>query len=146
MAMITLFDNAIQSIQLGIEDYEHNDAKRALSAVRNFYAGTLLLAKEILVRAAPKADVKDVLGTKFVPVPDGKGGVTFAAKYRALLIQIVALYPSLKSRTALTAVYAAGLRVSGVVLLKVVDIGSQRMLIRASTARAAQTVTYRRSF
>jgi hypothetical protein len=75
--MNSLFDNAIQSIQIGIEDYQHNDPKRALSAVRNFYAGTLLLAKEVLVRAAPKASVKDVLGTKFVPVPDGKGGVTF---------------------------------------------------------------------
>lgn len=82
--MNTLFDNAIQSIQLGIEDYEHNDPKRALSAVRNFYAGTLLLAKEVLVRAAPKADVKDVLGTKFVPVPDGKGGVTFEANNKTV--------------------------------------------------------------
>jgi hypothetical protein len=61
-AMNSLFDNAIQSIQIGIEDYEHNDPKRALSAVRNFYAGTLLLAKEVLVRKAPKASVKDVLG------------------------------------------------------------------------------------
>jgi hypothetical protein len=82
--MNTLFDNAIQSIQLGIEDYEHNDPKRALSAVRNFYAGTLLLAKEVLVRAAPKAAVKDVLGTKFVPVPDGKGGVTFEANNKTV--------------------------------------------------------------
>ncbi|WP_342710589.1 hypothetical protein AAFG13_41495 [Bradyrhizobium sp. B124] len=82
--MNTLFDNAIQSIQLGIEDYEHNDPKRALSAVRNFYAGTLLLAKEVLVRAAPKAAVKDVLGTKFVPVPDGNGGVTFEANNKTV--------------------------------------------------------------
>ena len=82
--MNTLFDNAIQSIQLGIEDYEHNDPKRALSAVRNFYAGTLLLAKEVLVRAAPKAAVKEVLGTKFVPVPDGKGGVTFEANNKTI--------------------------------------------------------------
>jgi hypothetical protein len=46
--------DAIQSIQLWIEDYQHNDPKRALSAVRNFYAGTLLIAKEVLVRAAPR--------------------------------------------------------------------------------------------
>lgn len=78
--MNTLFDNAIQSIQLGIEDYEHNDPKRALSAVRNFYAGTLLLAKEVLVRAAPKASVKAIIGSKFVPVPDGNGGVTYEAR------------------------------------------------------------------
>jgi len=82
--MNTLFDNAIQSIQLGIEDYEHNDPKRALSAVRNFYAGTLLLAKELLVRAAPKADIKAVIGTKFVPVPDGKGGVAYEASNKTV--------------------------------------------------------------
>jgi hypothetical protein len=82
--MNTLFDNAIQSIQLGIEDYEHNDPKRALSAVRNFYAGTLLLAKEVLVRAAPKADVKAIIGSKFVPVPDGNGGVTYEASNKTV--------------------------------------------------------------
>lgn len=82
--MNTLFDNAIQSIQLGIEDYQHNDPKRALSAVRNFYAGTLLVAKEVLVRAAPKADVKAIIGSKFVPVPDGKGGVPMRPATRPL--------------------------------------------------------------
>jgi hypothetical protein len=44
-----LFRNAVQSIQLGIEDYQANNSKRAVSAVRNFYAGVLLLAKEVLV-------------------------------------------------------------------------------------------------
>jgi hypothetical protein len=82
--MNTLFDNAIQSIQLGIEDYEHNDPKRALSAVRNFYAGTLLLAKEVLVRAAPKADMKSIISSKFVPVPDGEGGVTYEASTKTV--------------------------------------------------------------
>jgi len=82
--MNTLFDNAIQSIQLGIEDYEANEAKRALSAVRNFYAGTLLLAKEVLVRAAPKAKVKDVLGTQFKPVPDGQGGIAMSPGNRTI--------------------------------------------------------------
>ncbi|WP_249734961.1 hypothetical protein [Bradyrhizobium sp. sGM-13] len=72
--MDSLFDNTIRSIQLGIEDSEANAPKRALSAVRNFYAGTLLLAKEVLVRAAPKAKIKDVLGMQFKPLP-GKGGV-----------------------------------------------------------------------
>lgn len=35
--------------------------------------------------------------------------------------------PSLKSRTSLTTVYAAGLRVSEVILLKIADVDSQRM-------------------
>jgi DNA-directed RNA polymerase subunit M/transcription elongation factor TFIIS len=82
--MNTLFDNAIQSLQLGIEDYEANEAKRALSAVRNFYAGTLLLAKEVLARAAPKAKIKDVLGTQFKPVPDGKGGIELSPGNRTI--------------------------------------------------------------
>ena len=62
--MNSLFDNAILSFQLGIEDYEKNDPKRAYSAVRNFYAGTPLLEKEVLVRDAPNADPKDVLGSR----------------------------------------------------------------------------------
>jgi hypothetical protein len=75
--MTQLFQNAIKSLQLGIEDYQHNDPKRALSAVRNFYAGTLLLAKEVLVRAAPNANPMDVLGSRPRPIPDGQGGVVF---------------------------------------------------------------------
>lgn len=75
--MNTLFDNAVQSIQLGVEDYQANDPKRALSAVRNFYAGILLLAKEVLVRAAPNADPKDILSMRYKPMPDGKDGVMF---------------------------------------------------------------------
>jgi peroxiredoxin family protein/DNA-directed RNA polymerase subunit M/transcription elongation factor TFIIS len=82
--MNSLFDNAIQSLQLGIEDYEANEPKRALSAVRNFYAGTLLLAKEALVRAAPKAKTKDVLGTQFKPVPDGRGGIELSPGNRTV--------------------------------------------------------------
>jgi hypothetical protein len=77
--MHTLFDNAVQSIQLGIEDYEANDPKRALSAVRNFYAGTLLLAKESLIRKVPKADPSLVLGAKLKSAPDGKGGIVTKA-------------------------------------------------------------------
>jgi integrase/recombinase XerD len=46
--------------------------------------------------------------------------------------------PSLKSRTALTTVYAAGLRVSEVVLLKIVDIDSQRMVIRVEQGRGGK--------
>lgn len=46
------------------------------------------------------------------------------------IVRFLEAIPSLKSRTALTTVYAAGLRVSEVVLLKIADIDSQRMVIR----------------
>ena len=74
--MHSLLDNAIQSIQLGVKDYGANDPKRTLSAVRNFYAGTLLLAKEVLVRAAPKASPDRILAARLKLVPDGKGDVS----------------------------------------------------------------------
>ena len=75
--MNTLFDNAVQSIQLGVEDYQANDPRRALSSVRNFYAGVLLLAKGVLVRRVPGAAPEDVLGARYKPVPDGQGGLHF---------------------------------------------------------------------
>jgi site-specific recombinase XerD len=49
--------------------------------------------------------------------------------------QLLAAAPTLKYRTALTIVYAAGLRVSEVVALKVRDIDSQRMVIRVAQGK-----------
>ena len=77
--MTSLFANAVISIRMGVEDYEQEDEDRALSAVRNLYAGVLLLAKEALIRAAPKADPREIIGTVFKPVPDGSGGVDHVA-------------------------------------------------------------------
>lgn len=75
MYMSEIFDNAIKSIVLGIEDFETGTDERMLSAARNYYAGLLLLAKECLVRAAPKASALEIIGVKFKPKPDGDGGV-----------------------------------------------------------------------
>ncbi len=80
--MNSLFDNAVQSIQLGVEDYQSNDPRRAVSAVRNFYAGVLLLAKEVLVRAAPNANPAEVLGVHYKPISDESGGVQFTPASR----------------------------------------------------------------
>ena len=75
--MNTLFKNAIELIQLGIEDFQSNDPKRPISAVRNFYAGTLLLAKEVLVRKVSNASPQEVLSARYTPMPDGSGGITY---------------------------------------------------------------------
>jgi hypothetical protein len=75
--MDSLFTNAVASIQLGIEDYQANDPKRSISAVRNFYAGALLLAKEVLAREAPDTNPEQILGTSYRPIPDGQGGVQY---------------------------------------------------------------------
>ncbi|RYY22663.1 MAG: hypothetical protein EOP62_22645 [Sphingomonadales bacterium] len=73
--MPSLFENAVSSIRMGVEDYRQQDGDRVLSAVRNLYAGVLLLAKEALIRQAPNADPREVIGAAFRPVPDGHGGV-----------------------------------------------------------------------
>ncbi|WP_145729104.1 hypothetical protein [Nitrospirillum pindoramense] len=106
--MDTLFLNAVQSIQIGIEDYERNDPKRALSAVRNLYAGTLLLAKEVLARQVPGATLDEVLSARYRPaidpngelkyVPDGNNTIDFytiGQRFRDFSIPID--YAALKS-------------------------------------------------
>lgn len=75
--MDSLYNNAIQSLQLGLEDYDSDDSKRQISAVRNCYAGILLLAKHVLTEVAPEANPKLLLAARIKPVPDGDGGITF---------------------------------------------------------------------
>ena len=54
------------------------------------------------------------------------------------VVRFLEAIPSLKSRTALTTVYAAGLRVSEVVFLKIADIDSQRMVIRVEQGKGGK--------
>jgi ssDNA-binding Zn-finger/Zn-ribbon topoisomerase 1 len=62
-----LLENAIKSIQLGIEDFENMDEKRIISSVRNLYAGILLLFKEKLLRLSPKDSNEVLLKAKTLP-------------------------------------------------------------------------------
>jgi hypothetical protein len=59
-------------------------------------------------------------------------------EYSSSKCRLLAAIPSLSTRTAPTTAYAAGLRASETVGLKVANIDSSRMLIRSSTARAAR--------
>jgi integrase/recombinase XerD len=54
------------------------------------------------------------------------------------VVRFLEVIPSLKSRTALTTVYAAGLRVSEVVMLKIADIDSGRMVIRVEHGKGGK--------
>lgn len=73
--MSEIFDNAVTSIRMGIEDFETDDDDRMMSAARNYYAGLLLLAKECLVRTAPAAEAMTIVGARFKPIPNDDGGV-----------------------------------------------------------------------
>lgn len=71
--MDSLLTNAVQSIQIGIEDFGSDDPRRILSTVRNLYSGILLLLKEELRRRSP-ADSNAVLlrvEHDFKPQPGG---------------------------------------------------------------------------
>ncbi len=52
----TLLNNAVISIRLGVEDFQKlkENPNRVISAVRNIYAGVLLLFKEKLYRLSPQ--------------------------------------------------------------------------------------------
>src|SRR3974377_1713198 len=54
------------------------------------------------------------------------------------VVRFLEAVPSLRSRTALTTVYAAGLRVSEVVMLKIADIDSGRMVIRVEHGKGGK--------
>ena len=84
-----LKQNALTSIRLGVEDFQKSnkpiagggDPERALSAVRNLFAGMLLLFKYALATRVTKAEEIDSVlfnpPRQIVPHPDGSGGVVW---------------------------------------------------------------------
>ena len=81
--MNALLENAIVSIQLGLEDYASKDGHRVISAVRNLYAGVLLLCKEALRRLSPPGSNDILIRTrkKVVKNPDGTVRFVGAGKH-----------------------------------------------------------------
>jgi transposase-like protein len=73
--MNSLLENAIVSIQLGLEDYASEDRRRVLSAARNLYAGVLLLCKEVLRRLSPAGSNDILIRTKKKAIKDADGAV-----------------------------------------------------------------------
>jgi ribosomal protein L37E len=75
-----LLTNALDSIRLGVEDYEAGTPARLLSAMRNIHAGILLLYKEALRRLSPPQSDDVLIKVKSVPVRDASGVVSFVGK------------------------------------------------------------------
>lgn len=73
--MNPLLENAIVSIQLGLEDYASEDKRRVISAARNLYAGVLLLCKEVLRRLSPAGSNDLLIRIKKKAVKDADGNV-----------------------------------------------------------------------
>jgi hypothetical protein len=72
-----LLTNAIESIQVGVEDYKTGTRPRLLSAVRNIHAGILLLYKESLRRESPDGSNEVLTMANILPSRDRDGRVIF---------------------------------------------------------------------
>ena len=68
-----LLTNAVESIQVGVEDWQLGTRARLLSAVRNIDAGILLLFKEALVRASPDHSNEALIKARVLPKTEGGG-------------------------------------------------------------------------
>jgi hypothetical protein len=71
---MSILDNAIESIQIGMEDFHSEDPRRVLSTIRNLYAGILLLFKHKLQELSPDDSDEVLLKTKIVPKRDAETG------------------------------------------------------------------------
>jgi len=74
---VDLLTNAIESIRLGVEDYQAGSHARLLSALRNIHAGILLLYKEKLRRLSPTDSNNVLMMAKILPSRDQSGKVAF---------------------------------------------------------------------
>src|SRR5262245_27857245 len=72
-----LLENAVESIRLGVEDFQSGTHARLISAVRNIHAGILLLYKEALRRMSPEGSNEVLVKAKIVPSLDVDGDVLF---------------------------------------------------------------------
>jgi len=79
---MSIHNNAVDSIILGIEDYNSADPRRLISATRNLVAGILLLIKYKLATLSPAGSDEALLKERVLPEPDGNGGISWKGKGR----------------------------------------------------------------
>lgn len=72
-----ILNNAVESIQIGLEDFKNPDPRRAQSALRNIFAGILLLFKEKLRRLSPAESQEVLIKQSIVPKLDEKQHLIF---------------------------------------------------------------------
>lgn len=74
---MSLIENARNSIILGLEDFESADSKRLVSAVRNVYAGILLLFKAKLSMLSPPDSDEVLIKERIIPSLNAAGVLIF---------------------------------------------------------------------
>jgi hypothetical protein len=78
--VMDLLENAVHSIQVGVEDYGIGSSSRLLSAARNVHAGILLLFKEALHRLSPLNSNDSLIMSNTIPTKDACGNIVFVGR------------------------------------------------------------------
>jgi hypothetical protein len=73
---MSMMKNAVDSIWIGMEDFHDDDPRRAVSAIRNFYAGILLLFKCKLQELSPEGSGEVLLKKNILPIINSATGET----------------------------------------------------------------------
>lgn len=79
---MSIYNNAINSIIYAIEDYRDD---RRISAVRNLYAGILLLLKSHLVSLCPQTSCEVLIKKQVLPHMSESGTLTFRGEGKATI-------------------------------------------------------------
>ena len=96
MAQHPIYRNALDAIQIGVEDFNEGSPPRLASAVRNLTAGILLLCKEKLRRLSPDDEI--LIWKQLIPSLDDTGQVVFTASGKTTVDvgEIIARFKSCK--------------------------------------------------
>ena len=77
---VSILKNAIDSIAIGLEDYESTDQRRIVSSTRNIFAGILLLFKHKLCELSPPDSDEALIKQRVLPRLDATGAVNWIGK------------------------------------------------------------------
>ncbi|MFU1555287.1 hypothetical protein ACM3N8_16285 [Aeromonas sp. A04] len=77
---MSILKNAIDSIAIGLEDFESTDERRIISATRNIFAGILLLFKHKLCELSPEDSDEALIKQTVLPEIDDSGSVNWVGR------------------------------------------------------------------
>ena len=87
---MSILKNAIDSIVIGLEDYQSPDQRRIVSSTRNILAGILLLFKYKLSELSPSESNESLIKQRVMPEIDAAGDVRWIGKGRKTVdVQII---------------------------------------------------------
>jgi len=77
---MSILKNAIDSIAIGLEDFESTDERRIVSSTRNIFAGILLLFKHRLCELSPEDSDEALIKQRVLPELDATGAVKWIGR------------------------------------------------------------------